>query len=90
MALAQLIYLSSMEGDAAQVLETFARICSDKRHQHIVTLCMDEVQARHFGGWSMGYKHIDASVFEEFAQYASAFDFRRQPEAIKELSLIHI
>jgi hypothetical protein len=76
-------FMQVLEGDESVVMETYARICNDKRHHHITTLTITEVQQRHFDKWTMGYKHIDANEIAKFPQYAPIFDFNRQASAIK-------
>ena len=49
-------FLQALEGDAAAVQATFARIEQDPRHRDIVVLLRDNrVQSRAYGAWSMGY-----------------------------------
>jgi hypothetical protein len=76
-------FMQVLEGGRAKVMETYARICEDKRHHHIETLTISEVGYRHFGPWSMGFKHINASEAAKFPTQAAIFDFGKQADAIK-------
>jgi hypothetical protein len=78
-------FMQVLEGGEAQVHETFARICADPRHHHIITLTDAEVPMRHFENWSMGYKFIDASTVAMFPHFAPLFNFRTQADQIKGL-----
>jgi hypothetical protein len=76
-------YMQVLEGGEAQVHETYARICADPRHHHILTLTDSEVQMRHFENWSMGYKFVEASTVAMFPRFAPLFNFRTQADQIK-------
>jgi hypothetical protein len=76
-------FMQVLEGNRAKVMETFDRICEDRRHHHITTLTITEVKSRHFGAWSMGFKHINAIEAAKFPKHAAVFDFRKQADAVK-------
>jgi hypothetical protein len=44
-----------LEGDEAAVMQTFARICKDPRHNDVVVVEKKYADERLFGAWSMGY-----------------------------------
>jgi len=69
-------FLQVLEGSEAEVMKTYARICDDPRHQHVTTLATTKVQRRHFGSWSMGFKHVSASEIAQFPQLAQIFDLQ--------------
>jgi hypothetical protein len=75
-------FMQVLEGSECEVMETYARICSDKRHHHVTTLTITEVPHRHFNKWTMGYKQIGAIEIEKFPQYAPVFDFSAQVNVI--------
>jgi hypothetical protein len=76
-------FMQVLEGNATQVHETFARICADPRHHHIIPLSDTEEPMRHFENWSMGYKFVDASTVAMFPHLAPLFNFRTQADQIK-------
>ncbi|MFD1034435.1 BLUF domain-containing protein [Sphingomonas hankookensis] len=46
-------FLQALEGEAAMVEATYARIAADPRHFAMVVLSRREVAAREFGDWAM-------------------------------------
>ena len=46
-------FLQALEGNAAEVEETFERIRADKRHSGVVVLSRRTIEAREFGEWAM-------------------------------------
>lgn len=52
-------FLQVLEGEAAAVRETFARIGEDPRHQELTVLADGPVEARRFPDWTMGFHHLD-------------------------------
>jgi hypothetical protein len=76
-------FMQVLEGDEVNVLETYGRICADKRHSDVLTLSHSAVPFRHFENWGMGYKYVDASVVAKFPKYAPFFNFRVEADKIK-------
>jgi hypothetical protein len=76
-------FMQVLEGDETNVLETFGRICADKRHHDVLTLSLAETPFRHFENWSMGYKYVDASAVANFPKYAPFFNFRAEADKIR-------
>jgi hypothetical protein len=76
-------FMQVLEGGEVEVQDTYARICSDKRHRDLFTLSLSEIPFRHFANWSMGYKYIDASVVAKFPKHAPFFNFRVEADRIK-------
>jgi hypothetical protein len=66
-------FLQVLEGDRAQVLATYARICKDPRHANVIHLVEEQVSHRHFANWSMGYKQLRAQDVEKFPRHAPYF-----------------
>jgi hypothetical protein len=65
-----------LEGDPIAVQETYGRISIDQRHGDITCLQNEEVAARSFPEWSMGYKGLRPEEIEELHRYAPLFRFR--------------
>jgi hypothetical protein len=64
-----------LEGEHATVLQTFARINSDPRHEDVVMVEMMPISERLFGAWSMGYAG-NSALFEKLcAEYGHAGEF---------------
>ena len=68
-------FLQVLEGPREQVRSTYERIFRDTRHGNIIELSEDEVPARHFSTWSMGYRQLGQEDVEKFPQYAPYFQF---------------
>lgn len=57
-------FLQHLEGPAAAVEETFARIQRDPRHRGIVVLGRKEAEFRAFSSWSMAFERVDSATPE--------------------------
>jgi hypothetical protein len=64
-------FMQVLEGGEAQVIETYARICDDKRHRQITSLSIRKVQQRHFEKWSMGFKHVSVTEIAQHPAFAA-------------------
>ena len=51
-------FLQAIEGGRETVSELYALIQRDPRHQRVVLLHYEEIEARRFGGWTMGQVHL--------------------------------
>jgi len=49
-------FLQALEGPAAAVLATYARIAADSRHFAVVQLSCRQVSDRQFGDWAMAHQ----------------------------------
>lgn len=76
-------FMQVLEGEEANLAETYSRICKDPRHHHVISLAETELQQRQFDRWSMGFKHVNASDLAKFPKSDQLFDFRNQPGYIK-------
>lgn len=65
--------LQVLEGPKAEVAGLFEKIKRDARHKDIFVVLDEELYARHFPEWSMGYKKIDAADNASFLQYRQVF-----------------
>lgn len=52
------IFMQLLEGDKDKVLQTYGKICADKRHYKITTLASQYTDQRIFEIWSMGIHKI--------------------------------
>lgn len=68
-------FIQVLEGDEKSVLDTYERICQDRRHRHVTQLYVGEVRERHFSRWSMGYKQLREEDVLKFPQYAPYFKY---------------
>ncbi len=48
-------FLQCLEGSRTNVNHIYQRILNDKRHNNIIMLDYQEISAREFSNWSMGY-----------------------------------
>lgn len=51
-------FFQVMEGERSRVNALYRRIVSDNRHKDVELLLCEEIQARHFGQWSMALVHL--------------------------------
>ena len=56
-------FLQALEGDEAEVMRTYRRIGSDKRHRKVVPLFKREVEQREFGNWHMATRALEATGY---------------------------
>jgi Sensors of blue-light using FAD len=72
--------LQVLEGEDNTVRATFKRIQSDQRHHHVVELMDQQVPARDFSSFSIGFHKIDESELNDVPQYkpllAAEFDIK--------------
>ena len=52
------MFMQVLEGDEKDVREIYQLICNDPRHNGIVKLSEQPIQARDFSDWSMGFKRL--------------------------------
>ena len=58
-------FLQILEGPEEAVIETYERIGEDPRHTDVGLLLKQEVLARSFGNWEMGYVNTNQSRFKQ-------------------------
>lgn len=58
-------FLQVLDGEAATVSSTYARISRDPRHARIRVLFDGEVAAPMFPDWTMGFEHVDDDTLAE-------------------------
>lgn len=52
-------FIQALEGEESDIDELYARIATDLRHEHVVTVFKEPIKTRSFGEWSMGFNNID-------------------------------
>jgi len=57
-------FIQALEGEKNQVLELYNVIMDDSRHFNVTTLMENEIDAREFPHWTMGYKNINSDVYK--------------------------
>jgi hypothetical protein len=75
-------FMQVLEGSESAVMETYARICDDKRHHDVTLLTIAEVKSRRFERWSMGFMQVSASEIAEFPQLVQIFENKSRGGAI--------
>ncbi len=78
-------FIQLLEGEAAAVQATYARILRDPRHHAIHKLADRAVPERLFPAWSMTFQEVEGQQFEQLAGYLSPQELRKldvAPEAI--------
>ncbi len=57
-------FMQALEGPEDALTQTFQTICSDPRHEGVVTIATKPVDEREFPDWSMGYERLDPDAPE--------------------------
>jgi FAD-dependent sensor of blue light len=73
--------LQVLEGEKETVTQLYERIKQDERHGNIITLTEGPINERSFAEWSMGFKMVNTTDWNEYAGY-----FRLQDSSL--LSII--
>ena len=68
-------FLQCLEGSRSAVNTTYHKILNDKRHANIVMLNFEEIDAREFSHWSMGYLPESKLTAPINLKYSSSDDF---------------
>ena len=69
-------FLQVLEGDAAALQQTYARIEADDRHVNLRLLLDADVAAPLFPDWTMGFEHVDdEDLAEELDGFTPATDY---------------
>jgi len=69
-------FLQLLEGDAATLEETYARIAADPRHRNLRLLADTEVSAPLFPDWTMGFEHVnDEDLAEDVDGFVPAMAY---------------
>jgi len=77
-------FIQTIEGEPDAVDPLFATIESDTRHRDVMVTLREEVEARSFPDWSMGFEQVT----EDEARDLEGFnDFLRASEAVRQKSL---
>lgn len=53
------VFLQALEGGRSEVSTLYNRITQDSRHRDVTLLRYEDVDERHFAGWSMGQVRMD-------------------------------
>lgn len=79
------VFLQCLEGHRREVNEVYHRILGDTRHQAPALLLFDEIVARDFGAWNMGYVGHTPENRALFLKYSPTVAF--DPYAMSSASL---
>ena len=72
-----------LEGDRHKVMSTFRKIELDQRHCGIIVLLYEEIAARQFQSWSMGYKTLCKENFEHLTGGGDSFRIRQDEISVR-------
>lgn len=75
--------LQVLEGEKDVLLKTFRSIQLDVRHHGVFVLIEEEIAARQFASWSMGFKHLTPADLEKFSDAANVFKTRQDEIALR-------
>ena len=71
-------FMQVLEGTESAVSETYARICKDTLHTHIILILKEAIEVREFSAWAMGYRRLSAIDLEKHPEqghlFANGFD----------------
>ncbi len=65
-------FVQTLEGSPEKVDAVFARIVEDTKHRDVIIALREEVDARNFPDWSMGFESLsadEASLLPGFSDY---------------------
>ena len=68
--------LQVLEGERADVLQTFRAIQLDVRHYDIFVLIEEELASRNFGSWSMGFRELTTDDLKKLPVADAVFKVR--------------
>ncbi|MBE7158975.1 MAG: BLUF domain-containing protein [Rhodospirillales bacterium] len=69
-------FMQVLEGEEEKVRAVHERIQGDSRHRGLITLLQQPIEARQFGGWSMGFRNLSDPSLQKTPGYS---DFLNQP-----------
>jgi hypothetical protein len=72
-----------LEGERDVVLKTFKAIESDPRHSGIFVLIEQDVAARQFASWSMGFKQLSEADLKSIPTAAHIFRARQEEISLR-------
>ena len=52
------LWMQALEGERTQINKLYSQIMSDRRHQNLEILAMEEITQRRFGQWSMALVYL--------------------------------
>lgn len=89
-------FLQLIEGGVEQINKLFLRITKDERHGDVIILSYEEVEARNYSNWKMGYVDIMDKKKDILFKYSSGKDFSPYSlsasgakQLLADLALIH-
>ncbi len=69
------IFLQALEGPREAVNALYNRLADDTRHKDLTILDYEEIDARHYGNWSMGWAGARQANRALFLKYSSSDRF---------------
>lgn len=86
-------FIQTLEGPAVAVDAAYGRIERDGRHRDVIVALRDEVTARRFDGWSMGFDGLDATTASRMPGFNAFLDATpyagRSDEAMGRAGIFH-
>ena len=67
-------FLQVLEGEPGAVHELYQRIQRDDRHEKVKTLFDENVDARDFPEWTMGFQNLDGTDLNDLEGYSDFLD----------------
>lgn len=82
------LFLQCLEGQKEDVLSIYEKISTDSRHENIVDLIEEDIEARLFPSWSMGYKNLknlDVVKSQKLKDFSAIADYDFNEDDISEI-----
>ncbi|MBX2945513.1 MAG: BLUF domain-containing protein [Cyclobacteriaceae bacterium] len=82
-------FIQILEGKKEDVTGVYANICRDKRHHRVITIMEGNSPSRIFHDWSMGFKMLSHSEFEDITGFKDIDHFFERNKAKDKGNLLY-
>ena len=79
--------LQVLEGEKLEIYELYLKIMKDERHGGIVKLIDEEIDARDFADWSMGFRNLSSKEWENLSGFVNLHDKKHFMQELASKSL---
>jgi hypothetical protein len=63
-------FIQALEGEKEAVRTLYEQISKDPRHRHVKLVCVDDIDKRSFGDWSMGFNKLGHEALAALPGYS--------------------
>ncbi|MBL7844563.1 MAG: BLUF domain-containing protein [Cyclobacteriaceae bacterium] len=82
-------FIQILEGKKEDVIRIYANICLDKRHHRVIMIMEGNSPNRIFNDWSMGFKMLSHSEFEDITGFKDIDHFFNENKAKDKGNLLY-